>query len=80
MITKQDLEALNGLVDGSMTVNETNFCKEATEGLTVLALIHFPSLRVIDSAQLVRLEEKISRATVELETELHSLLAEPVVS
>ena len=80
MITKQDIESLNGLVNGYPKIQAPLFSYEASESLTQLAFKHYPMLRVMNSNSIIKFEEKIAMLSAELEIEICALTGEPIES
>ena len=80
MITKQDIESLNELVNGYPKIQDPLFSYEASESLTQLAFKHYPMLRVINSNSIIKFEEKIAMLSAELEIEICALTGEPIES
>ena len=80
MITKQDIESLNGLGNGYPKIQEPLFNYEATELLKQLAFKHYPMLRVMNSSGIIKFEEKVSMLSAELEIEISTLSGEPIES
>ena len=60
MITKQDIESLNELVNCYPEIQAPLFSNEAAESLTELAFKHYPMLRVMNSASIIKFEEKLA--------------------
>ena len=80
MITKQDIESLNELVNCYPKIQAPLFSYEAAESLTELAFKHYPMLRVMNSASIIKFEEKLATISAELEIEICALTGEPIES